>query len=37
VSPPRGTEDLEFEVLVYCISMNWLRFENGLVNKIFSS
>lgn len=37
VSPPGGTEDLEFEVLVYAISMNWVRFENGIANKVFSS
>jgi hypothetical protein len=37
IVPPNGSEDLEFEVLVYCICMNWLRFENGLVNKLFSS
>jgi len=37
VKPPNGTEDLEFEVIVYCIALNWVRFENGIVNKIFSS
>jgi hypothetical protein len=37
VNPPNGSEDLEFEVIVYCITLNWLRFENGIVNKIFSS
>jgi len=37
VAPPNGSEDLEFEVLVYCISMNWVRFQNGIVNKLFSS
>jgi hypothetical protein len=34
---PNGTEDLEFEVLVYCICLNWVRFEHGIVNKVFSS
>lgn len=37
VSPPNGSEDLEFEVIVYCITMNWIRFQNGIANKIFSS
>jgi len=37
IMPPNGSEDLEFEVLVYCIGINWVRFENGLVNKLFSS
>jgi len=26
----------EWEVVVYCIGLNWVRFENGIVNKIFS-
>lgn len=37
VEPPNGQEDLEFEVAVYCLGMNWVRFENGLANKLFSS
>jgi len=37
ISPPNGSEDLEFEVLVYCISLNWIRFENGIANKLFNS
>jgi len=37
VQPPNGAEDLEFEVLVYCIGVNWVRFENGIANKLFSS
>lgn len=37
VRPPGGTEDLEFEVLVYCLAINWVRFQNGIVNKVFSS
>jgi len=27
----------EFEVLVYSIALNWVRFENGIANKLFSS
>ena len=26
----------EWEVVVYCIGLNWVRFENGIVNRIFS-
>jgi len=37
IRPPGGNEDLEFEVVVYCISLNWVRFENGIANKVFSS
>jgi hypothetical protein len=37
VRPPNGSEDLEFEVLVYCFALNWVRFENGIANKLFSS
>jgi hypothetical protein len=29
--------DLEFEIGVYSISLNWVRFENGIANKVFSS
>jgi hypothetical protein len=35
IVPPNGSEDLEFEVFVYCIGINWVRFQNGLVNKLF--
>jgi hypothetical protein len=31
-----GDEMDEWEVTVYCMSLNWMRFENGIVNKIFS-
>ena len=31
------TEETEFEVLVYSIALNWVRFENGIANKLFSS
>jgi len=34
---PNGQEDLEFEVFVYCSCLNWVRFENGIANKVFSS
>lgn len=37
VRPPKGAEDLEFEVLVWGITMNWVRFENGVANRVFSS
>ncbi len=35
--PPRvGELDLEFEVVVYSIALNWVRFENGIANRIFT-
>jgi hypothetical protein len=37
IRPPGGSQDLEFEVAVYSISLNWVRFENGIANKVFSS
>jgi hypothetical protein len=37
IRPPGGSEDLEFEVVVYSLSINWVRFENGIANKVFSS
>jgi hypothetical protein len=37
VRPPGGTEDLEFEVCVFALSLNWVRFENGIANRVFSS
>lgn len=37
IRPPKGSEDLEFEVLVYSIAINWIRFEGGIANRLFSS
>jgi hypothetical protein len=37
IKPPGGSEDLEFEVVVFALSMNWVRFENSIANKVFSS
>jgi hypothetical protein len=37
VRPPGGSEDLEFEVCVFALSLNWVRFENGIANRVFSS
>lgn len=37
VRPPGGDEDLEFEVCVFALSLNWVRFENGIANRVFSS
>ena len=34
VTPSGGTD--EWEVVVYCMGLNWVRFENGIVNRIFS-
>jgi hypothetical protein len=37
IRPPEGNQTLEFEVVVYSIAFNWVRFENGIANKVFSS
>jgi hypothetical protein len=37
IKPPGGSEDLEFEIVVFALSMNWVRFENSIANKVFSS
>jgi hypothetical protein len=37
VRPPGGAEDLEFEVVVFSIALNWVRFQNGIANRVFSS
>lgn len=34
VAQPLVADD--WEVTVYCMGLNWMRFENGIVNKIFS-
>jgi len=35
VVPPGGELDASWEVKVFCIGMNWMRFENGLANPMF--
>lgn len=35
VRPPGGILDATWEVKVFCIGLNWLRFENGLANPVF--
>jgi hypothetical protein len=35
VKPPAGVEDSSWEVKVFCIALNWMRFENGLANAVF--
>jgi len=37
VRPPSGSADLEWEVCVFALAMNWVRFENGIANKVFTS
>lgn len=37
VSPPGGSADLDWEVVVFIVSMNWVRFQNGLASKVFNS
>lgn len=42
IQPPKKIQttnwvtDSSWEVKVFCIGLNWLRFENGLCNKLFS-
>jgi predicted secreted protein len=36
VQPPVSQYDTSWEVKVYCIGLNWLRFENGIGNKLFT-
>ncbi len=31
----KGTAGIEWEVKVFCVALNWLRFQNGLANPIF--
>jgi hypothetical protein len=35
VKPPGGVLDANWEVKVFCIAINWLRFENGIANPMF--
>lgn len=35
VRPPGGSADGEWEVFVYGLSYNWMKFENGLANMVF--
>jgi hypothetical protein len=35
VKPPGGVLDANWEVKVFCIALNWLRFENGIANAMF--
>ena len=35
VKPPGGVLDGTWEVKVFCIGINWMRFENGLANAMF--
>jgi hypothetical protein len=37
VLQPGGSQDLEFEVVVFCMALNWVRYENGIANKLFMS
>jgi len=35
VQPPGGSYGGEWEVKVFCLGLNWLRFQNGLANRMF--
>jgi hypothetical protein len=36
IKPPVSQYDTSWEVKVFCIGLNWLRFENGISNKLFT-
>jgi hypothetical protein len=36
VKQPLSQFDTSWEVKVFCIGLNWLRFENGIANKLFT-
>ena len=36
VNVPSSLYDNSWEVKVFCIGLNWLRFENGIANKLFT-
>ena len=36
VQPPSSIYDTGWEVKVFCIGFNWIRFENGICNKLFT-
>ncbi len=37
VQPPGGGADTEWEIVVFTIGMNWVRFENGIANRVYNS
>lgn len=37
ISPPGGSSDIDWEIIVFVISINWVRFQNGLASKVFNS
>jgi hypothetical protein len=36
IQPPENVENNEWEVQVYVLTHNWLRFENGMVERLFT-
>lgn len=37
VSPPGGALDGAWEVKVFCVGLNWMRFEHGIANPMFDA
>lgn len=35
VNPPGGNQDQEWEVVVFVVGLRWLRFQNGIANRMF--
>jgi len=36
VAPPQGVDEKEWEVQVFVVSHNWMRFQNGLAERVFT-
>jgi hypothetical protein len=36
VRPPGGVLDAAWEVKVFCVGLNWMRYEHGLANPMFA-
>ena len=36
IQQPSSQYDVTWEVKVFCIGLNWLKFENGICNKLFT-
>jgi hypothetical protein len=36
VAPPVGVDNAEWTVEVYVVSHNWMRFQNGMAERVFS-
>jgi hypothetical protein len=37
IQPPGGIGDVDWEIVVFAIGMNWVRFESGIANRVYNS